>query len=71
MYVDMVMNKVCEHVFRFERVRLGKKTRVGGPYLYRDVVDGMWLASWDKPTRGLDYLYKGEDVGYNTDAIVL
>lgn len=68
------MNKSREHIFKFYRVRLGKKTITSygekyGPYLYRDTTDNRLLASWDKPTKELNYLYKGEDIGYNTDAL--
>ena len=68
------MNKTTERVFRFERIRL---QRLGdatdskyGPYLYRDTTDNRLFASWDKPTNEMKYLYKGEDIGYNTDALL-
>lgn len=68
------MNKTIQNVFKFERIRLGNKTTTTtgekyGPYLYRDITDNTLLASWDSPKKGLKYLYKGEDVGYNTDAL--
>ena len=68
------MNKVTQPIFKFERVRLGNKTTTQfgtqyGPYLYRDLVDNTLLASWDKPSKGTQYLYTGSDVGYNTDAL--
>lgn len=68
------MNKITEHIFKFERIRLGKKTTQNGesygPYLYRDIIDNTLIASWNKPTKELNYLYKGEDIGYNTDSLV-
>ncbi len=71
----MVMNKLTHHVFKFERIRLENKTKTQhgerfGPYLYRDAVDGTLVASWNKPTKELNYLYNGEDIGYNTDALI-
>ncbi len=61
-------------VFRFERIRLGHKTLTPtgaeyGPYLYRNLIDNTLLSSWEKPTKVASHLYKGEDIGYNTDAI--
>lgn len=68
------MNKTIENIFRFERIRLGNKLNQNGakygPYLYRDVTNNTLLASWDKPTKESNYLYKGQDVGYNTDALI-
>ena len=68
------MNKLTQPIYKFERVRLGKKTTTQngerfGPYLYRDIIDNILIASWDKPTKGLNYLYNGADIGYNTDAL--
>ena len=69
------MNKTTQHIFKFHRMRLGNKTTTQngekyGIYLYRDTTDNTLLASWDKPTKELNYLYKGGDVGYNTDALI-
>ena len=68
------MNKTTENIFKFERIRLGNKTTPNGekygPYLYRDTTNNTLLASWDKPTKEGNYLYKGEDLGYNTDALI-
>ena len=69
------MNKTTQHIFKFIRERLGNKitTSIGvkyGPYLYRDMIDNTLLASWTKPVNELNYLYKGEDIGYNTDALI-
>lgn len=69
------MDKLTKPIFKFERIRLGNKTKTQnytefGPYLYRDIVDNTLIASWDKPTKELNYLYKGEDIGYNTDALI-
>lgn len=68
------MNKTIENVFKFERNRLGKKTSPNGdsygPYLYRDITNNTLLASWDKPTKEANYLYQGQEVGYNTDALI-
>jgi hypothetical protein len=65
-----------KHVYKFEKIRLGNKTTTAtggqyGSYLYRNIENGELLASWDKPSRESEpnYLYKGEDVGYNTDAL--
>ncbi len=67
------MNKTTENIFKFERIRLGNKTTPNGerygPYLYRDTTNNTLLSSWDKPTKEVNYLYKGEEVGYNTDAL--
>ncbi len=68
------MNKITDNIFIFERIRLGNKitTPTGnkyGPYLYRDITNNGLLASWDKPTKEANYLYKGGDIGYNTDAL--
>ena len=68
------MNKTSKHIFKFERIRLGNKTTPNGEtygrYLYRDITNNLLLASWDKPTKDVNYLYKGEEVGYNTDALL-
>lgn len=69
------MNKLTQAVFKFERERLGNKTTTlngekYGSYLYRDTIDNTLIASWDKPTKELNYLYKGGDIGYNTDALI-
>lgn len=69
------MNKTTQHVFKFERIRLGRKTTTKygckyGPYLYRDIINNTLIASWDKPTKEPNYIYKGEDIGYNTDALI-
>ena len=69
------MNKLTQNIYKFERIRLGNKTTTQngqkfGPYLYRDIVDNILLASWNKPIKELNYLYKGEDIGYNTDALI-
>ena len=68
------MNKTIENIFKFERIRLGNKTTPNGkkygPYLYRDITNNKLLASWDKPVKEVNYLYNGEEVGYNTDALV-
>ncbi len=69
------MNKIIKSIFKFHRIRLGNKTTtLNGvkyePYLYRDTIDDTLIASWDKPTKELNYLYKGEDIGYNTDALI-
>lgn len=63
------MNKSIEPIFKFERSRLGnKKTTPNGnaygPYLYRDITNNQLLASWDKPIKEANYLYKGQDIGY-------
>ena len=70
------MNKTTQHIFKFERIRLGNKTTTPtgnnyGPYLYRDTIDNTLLASWDKPVREINYMYKGGDIGYNTDAFTI
>lgn len=69
------MNKASLNIFRFERIRQGKKMRTSsgeriGTYLYRDITNNTLLASWNEPTKGDNYLYKGEDIGYNTDALI-
>jgi hypothetical protein len=61
-------------IYKFYRKRLGNKTTTPngdkyGPYLYRNTTDNTLLASWDKPTKESNYMYKGEDIGYNTDAL--
>lgn len=69
------MNKTNERVFRYERIRLGnkeKRTAYGesyGVYLYRDITNNKLLSSWDKPLKEANYLYKGSEIGYNTDAL--
>lgn len=69
-------NWAYRSVYKFERIRLGTKTRTitgleYGPYLYRNTEKPSELiASWIKPYQGLDYLYKGEDIGTNTDALI-
>lgn len=66
------MDKITQHIYKFERIRLGKKTTQNGekygPYLYRDTINNMLISSWDKPSKDLNYLYRGADIGYNTDA---
>jgi hypothetical protein len=68
------MNKAAENIFKFERIRLGNKTTSTGykygPYLYRDITNNTLLASWDKPKKEATYLYKGQEVGYITDAVI-
>ena len=70
------MNKTLNHIFKFHRIRLGNNNTTTlngekfGPYLYRDTIDNTLLASWDKPTKELNYLYNGGDIGYNTDALI-
>jgi len=69
------MEKITSNIFKFHRVRLGQKTTTlngqkYGPYLYRDTTNGKLVASWDEPTKELNYLYKGQDIGYNTDALI-
>ena len=69
------MNKLTQHIFKFDRIRLGNKTTMlngerYSSYLYRDIIDNILIASWDKPTKELNYLYKGEEIGYNTDALI-
>ena len=66
---------MIEPVFKFHRIRLGNKTTTlngekYGPYLYKDTVDNTLIASWVKPTQKLNYLYQGEDIGYNIDALM-
>jgi hypothetical protein len=68
------MNFTSVNVFKFERIRLGNKTTAQygqkyGPYLYRNIITNELLSSWEKPIKGQNYLYKGEDIGYNTDAL--
>lgn len=68
-------NFTNKNVYKFERTRLGNKTTTEngekyGPYLYRNIENNELLASWDKPIKESNYLYKGEDVGYNTDACI-
>ena len=64
------------NVYKFERIRLGTKTRTingeeYGPYLYRNIEKPTQLmSSWIKPYRGLEVLYKGEEIGTDTDAII-
>ena len=70
----MENNFTIQNVFKFERVRLGNKTVTPygekyGPYLYRNIANNLLVSSWDKPTKEHEYLYKGEDIGYNRDAI--
>ena len=68
------MHKNSEKKFKFERERLGNKTTSPygeryGPYLYRDIKNNTLLASWEKPTKESNYLYAGEDIGCNADAL--
>lgn len=68
-------HKLSGKIYKFERVRLGNKTvsesgAKYGSYLYRDIEENKLLASWDPPTSTIpNFLYKGEDIGYNTDAL--
>ena len=40
-------------------------------YIYiGDTLDNTLIASWFIPTKELNYLYKGEDIGLNTDALL-
>lgn len=69
------MNKLTQHIYKFKRIRLGNKTttqngNIYGSYLYRNTLDNTLIASWDKPNKELNYLYKGEDIGLNTDALI-
>jgi len=70
-----MLNFTSKKVFKFERKRLGYKTTTThyekfGPYLYRNTITNQLIASWDQPTNEPNYLYKGEDIGYNTDALI-
>ena len=67
----MEINFLTRRVFRFERTRLGSNTisphgEKYGPYLYRNIITRELIASWDEPKASLN---KGEDIGYNTDAL--
>ena len=67
-------------IYVFERMRLGHKTTTPygekyGKYLYRNTLTNELIASWDSPyihrTKQLKKdFFKGEDIGYNTDALV-
>ncbi len=69
------MNKITARVFIFERIRLGNPNKITsfgekyGPYLYRDITNNTLLSSWNKPTEEKQHLYKGDEIGYNTDAL--
>lgn len=69
-------HKVSSKIYKFERVRLGNKTvsesgAKYGPYLYKNIEENILIASWDPPTStNPNFLYKGEDIGYNTDALI-
>lgn len=68
------INKNASYIYKFERVRLGNKTRTKygapyGKYLYRDTIDGILIASCEKPTKEPNYLYCGSDIGTNSDAL--
>jgi hypothetical protein len=71
----MNKNYLLLNVFKFERRHLGNKTitvsgEKYGPYLYRNMDNNNLISSWDKPIYNKNYLYKGEDIGYNTDALL-
>jgi purine-cytosine permease-like protein len=73
--IIIYMDYLTNNVFKFERVRLGTKTvtQYGekyGTYLYRNIKTNELVASWEKPTMPKNYLYKGENIGYNTDALI-
>lgn len=39
-------------------------------HIYIEIItNNILLASWEKPIGDINYLYKGEDIGYNTDAL--
>ena len=68
------MNFTNQNVFKFERKRLGNKTlsphyEKYGPYLYRNTINNILIASWEKPEKELHCLYTGEEIGYNIDAL--
>jgi len=69
------MNYASCNVYKFERMRLGHKTQTSsgakyGPYLYRNIKNNELMSSWDKPIKEPFFLYKGEDIGYNADALI-
>ncbi len=68
-----IVTQLTTNIFKFERRRLGnKKSNNGvkyGPYLYRNTITNELIASWDAPKNDF-YLHKGEDIGFNTDALI-
>ena len=71
----IVRTILTSRIFKFKRERLGNKTvtpygEVYGKYLYRNVITKELVASHDKPKKGVGFMYKGEDIGYNTDALI-
>ena len=40
-----------------------------GPYLYKNKITEELISSHDKPKQNISF-YKGEDIGYNTDALI-
>jgi hypothetical protein len=41
-----------------------------GTYLYRNIINDVLLLSYDEPKNGYDYLYKGEEIGFDNDASI-
>lgn len=61
-------------IFEFKRELLKKEILNDrgiryGPYLYKNIKTNEFISSHDKPQSHIS-LYKGEDIGYNTDALI-
>jgi hypothetical protein len=68
------MNPLTSYVFQYVGLTPHTHNHQGAPlgkYLYVNTSNNVQLASWEKPTHhDPGYLYKGEDLGYNTDAML-
>ena len=67
-------NNLSLKAYKFERMRLGKiivakNGHPYGKYLYRNIYSNELIASFDKPNKDANYIYTGEDIGINTDAL--
>lgn len=68
--------KICNNndKYLFERKRVGnnvitEKGEVFGPYLYRNIMNNVLVASWEQPLIN-QITYKGYDIGTHIDALV-
>jgi hypothetical protein len=75
---DKYMYLVTKPIYKFERLKLGNRLAPNyteyGKYLYRNTITNQLIASYESPFTENNILKKdlfnGEDIGYNTDALI-
>lgn len=66
---DKYLKNLIEPIYKFEKIMVSSQQI--GPYLYRNTTNNTFIASWEKPNNKYNFLYKGEDIGFNTDAVII